>query len=842
MASDPTKPLLRLESQPQTDRPIGQPRVIPRPQPFPQADQTAKFGPKFNRLAQLLDKDASGIELRGDPSGMAPERLLVFEVRGSIATFAAAIRNVPGLELVDEEELSGDAIDSAPVAYLMVPDIRALRDLEGFWQRWQRGELVRGETAWRDVFGMLRDLRPWGPSDRVQLDDIGGLAEEIDGRGADEMVFIEIELIFRGTERVAAEQEQEVTTAIVARGGRVVSRARIESIAYHALLVELSVRYVIEIIERSPEGIAGLDAVMHIRPQSAVTELRVEDFSDSDPTARRPQLGSPILALLDGVPVAAHNLLAEHVVVDDQFQLEQSTPVAERLHGTAMASLIIHGDRNRPEAPLPRQIHVVPVLGSKDLFPPNRLIIDLIYSAVVRMRDGRQATATDVILVNVSLGNRRRPFHGQMSPWARLLDRLAYQYGILFLVSAGNHVQPFPVAAFANRMNFEDAEAEDRSAGVMRALGGVVADRRLLAPAETLNGVTVGASNDDYVSVAHRAGARANIDPFPNLRNANPSSALGPGFALSVKPDILMPGAREHLRVVSSGLKIEVEPGAANRSAGLKVAAPPLQGRENIDGFTNGSSAATALASRTAHRIHDALEGAYGDLFTQMSRQERAVLLKALLVHPAKWPNDAVSLIRNTIGPSEGKYHSRQKDNIRRFLGFGFVDGDDAVACLDDRATFWASGSLDGDKIATISMPIPMSIGGQPRPHSVSATLAWFTPVSPGRKSYRSVRLKVLEPMGSDNLRVKAVSNQPDGNQTNRGTLFMRTWSGTKAPIVNANGTMDFIVQRDPDQGGVIDDRIPFALAITLTMPGIIQIYEEARARVPVQPRQQVLA
>lgn len=840
MASDPTKPLLRLESQPQIDRPIGQPRVIPRPQPFPQADQTAKFGPKFNRLAQILDRDSSGIEMRGDPSGMAPERLLVFEVRGSVAAFAAAIRNVPGLELVDEEELSGDGVDSAPVAYLMVPDMRALRNLEGLWQRWQRGELVRGETAWRDVFGMLRDLRTWGPADRVQLDDIHGLAEEIDGRGADDVVLIEVELVFRANDRIATEQEQEVIAAIAARGGRGVSRVRIESIAYHALLVELSVRFVVEIIERAPVGIAGLDSVMHIRPQSAVTELKVEDFSDSEAFDRRPQLGSPILALLDGVPVAAHNLLAAHIIVDDQFQLEHATPVADRLHGTAMASLILHGDRNRPDASLPRQIHLVPVLGVKDLFPPNRLIIDLIYSAVVRMRDGQQATAPDVILINVSLGNRRRPFHGQMSPWARLLDRLAYQYGILFLVSAGNHVQPFPVAAFASRMTFEDAAAEGRSVGVMRALGSIVADRRLLAPAETLNGVTVGASNDDYVSAIHRAGARANIDPYPNLRTANPSSALGPGFALSVKPDILMPGAREHLRVVSSGSRIEVEPGAANRSAGLKVAAPPLQGRENVDGFTNGSSAATALASRTAHRIHDALEGAYGELFTRLSRLERAVLLKALLVHPAKWPDDAAALIRSIIGPPEGKYHARQKDNIRRFLGFGFVDGDDAVACVDDRATFWATGSLDGDKIATVSMPVPLAIGGQPRQHSVSATLAWFTPVSPGRRSYRSVRLKVLEPVGLDSLRVKAHSNQPDGNQTNRGTVFMRTWSGSKAPIVNANATMDFIVQRDPDQGGAIDESIPFGLAITLTMPGIVQIYQEARARVPIKPRQPV--
>src|SRR6185437_7398032 len=148
-------------------------------------------------------------------------------------------------------------------------------------------------------------------------------------------------------------------------------------------------------------------------------------------------LGNPILGLLDGVPVAAHALLANHLVVDDQFALEPNAPVADRIHGTAMASLIVHGDRNLDEAPLRRRIHVVPVLGANDRFPDDRLIIDVIYGAIMAMRAGATPSAPDVLIVNVSLGNRRRPFHGQLSPWSRLLDRLAYRFGILFVVSAG---------------------------------------------------------------------------------------------------------------------------------------------------------------------------------------------------------------------------------------------------------------------------------------------------------------------------------------------------------------------------------------------------------------------
>src|ERR1700761_6703383 len=162
MASDPDKPLLRIVPKAPQDRQIGRPRPIPRPSAFPKNRQLGNFAPKFDRLAEVLQRDPAGVELRSDPAALAPERLLVFEVRGAISQFAAAIRRVPGLELVDEEELDGD-VDKAPMAYLLLPDVQALRQLESLWRRWQRNALAVGETPWRDVFQLLRYLRPWGP-------------------------------------------------------------------------------------------------------------------------------------------------------------------------------------------------------------------------------------------------------------------------------------------------------------------------------------------------------------------------------------------------------------------------------------------------------------------------------------------------------------------------------------------------------------------------------------------------------------------------------------------------------------------------------------------------------
>lgn len=782
----------------------------------------------------MLSRDPSGLALRADPTALAPERLLVFEVRGAVTNFANAIRKVPGLELVDEEELEGDAEDDRPEAYLLVPDAAALENILSLWKRWSaKQELGTGFAPWRDVFATLRELRVWGPRDRVHDGDQAILAEEIEAMNDDDDLVIEIELVFRASEEQATRAEQAVIEAIGAAGGALISRCRIADIGYHALLARLPVAAVRQITERSEHGISGMDAVMHVRPQSLALSEQAEDATQS-PTEREltPATGEPILAVLDGVPVSQHPLLRDRLTVDDQFGLEPLALVADRVHGTAMASLIAHGDRNLAEQSLRRRLHIVPVLGSGDQFPEGRLVVDLIYQAVTAMRRDADPTAPSVLIVNISLGNARKTFQGRISPWARLLDRLAHRYGILFCVSAGNHPQQFDVPPYLTMTQYEATVQPERATQTLAALSQMIGYRRLLSPSETVNGVTVGAANIDAVSQAERRGAIGRVDPFAPMITANPSSSLGPGFANSVKPDILMPGSREHLMMVASGAALAVRPTGGARPHGLKVAAPPRPGSNNLEHYTCGTSAASALAARTAHRIHDALEDAYGEQFLSLTHHQRAVVLKALLVHTAAWPADSAELIKSVLGPADPKQHIRQKDNIRRFLGFGIVSAEDAIYCAADRATFWTAGTLGSEKRRSITVPLPACMGGQAQPHSIRGTLAWLTPVLPGRQSYRSVKLSLLASDELGGFRVEPSKIQPDTNQAGRGTVYSRRWDGSRAPILTANSSVEFVVQREPDRGGNVDELVPFGLAITVTMPGIVEVYDQARARI----------
>jgi hypothetical protein len=351
----------------------------------------------------------------------------------------------------------------------------------------------------------------------------------------------------------------------------------------------------------------------------------------------------------------------------------------------------------------------------------------------------------------------------------------------------------------------------------------------LLGPAESINALTVGAWNHDEVPPAQRLATANRLDPYPEIRMVNPSSALGPGFARSVKPDVVMAGGREHLLPRASNPVVKAAPASAARQAGLKAAAPP-----NGVGWSGGTSAAAAQASRLAHRVHDVLEGAYGQTFLQLPKKSRAVLLKAFLVHAARWPDDGANLVLETIGPAGKRKHVERKANVCRYFGYGCVDPERAISCAEDRATFWAVGEIARETAVPVRIPIPAAIGGRAQPHALAATLAWLAPVKPGTLRYRGVRLQLLEPADLKDLGVKTDGTQPDRNQAARGTVLHRRWSGRRAPAVDQDEWLELVVQREPDPLELEAEPVPFALVATIDMPEIVGIYQEVRQRLAV--------
>ena len=856
----PEFPLLPLPASERGDPPAGR-RYVPSAPSLPRGRQGERLGPIFERLANVLEEERDGLSLLDDPSSIAPERALVLEVAGSMVNFQALAARVEGLEFLGDEEIEfdpdedffelderkgrkGERRADRPLGgrlYLAMPDVEALRQLLSLWDRWQRGAgLPTGFTPWRDVFASLREIRPWGPADRLSDDTIFRWREEIEGDPG-EMRRIEVELWFRDGAASRTAAFRRVTEVVAEAGGTLVHHAIIEEIGYEAVLLDLPAAEIARLAEREEVHLVISDDIMFLRPQSSTDVPEPGDEAGAEAAIPDEEPGDlpPIVALLDGVPVQNHVLLDGRLEMDDPDGLEAMSVVAERYHGTAMASLILHGDRNVANKVLSRRLYMRPVLyapGNRLREEPRRdeLLIDVIYRAVKRIKEGDEegeATAPDVFLVNLSLGDAGRPFGGPISPWARLLDYLADRYGILFLVSAGNVARPLRVDGFAGWIEFEDADPADREQVLLMALSEQKAFRTLLSPAEALNPITVGAMHDDAIVGARGAGA---VDPYATNELPNVSSALGLGHRKVVKPDIHLPGGREHLRFHASGGGLVVMPESGGRS-GLRAAAPDAAGNRDRTGLTMGTSAATALATRSAHLIFDALmDRDGGSMHAEMEAHFRAVVVKALLVHRAQWGSRAAFLDTN-YGPHGKGKHTERRDNISRLLGYGFPNMDEALSCAPNRATLVGYGTIAAGEASIHRIPLPQSLERVTEPRTLTVTAAWFSPVNRRQQAYRRAKLEVS---ALSKLELAAgvgrSAGQPSSFSVPRGTIFHERYEGDNAVAFVDDGHVVLRVYCR-EQAGALDQNIRYGMAVTIEAGEGIPVHDQVRARLAVR-------
>ena len=316
-----------------------------------------------------------------------------------------------------------------------------------------------------------------------------------------------------------------------------------------------------------------------------------------------------------------------------------------------------------------------------------------------------------------------------MSPWGRLLDYLSERFGILFLVSAGNVTEPLIVEDFAGLIEFENASTTDREQAILRALARKQATRTLLSPAESLNAVTVGAWHEDGTKPVNRT---ATFSPFADRTGPNITSALGLGHRKVVKPDIFMPGGQELVRADPHGTNgivlRHVPPG---RMYGVRCANPDSRGDLTREGNASGTSAATALATRAAHRIFDALSDPHnGNLLDAVDPAFYGVIVKAMLVHRAGWGRIG-NLLDQKWPPQGPGTHVVRRDAIARLLGYGRPAAHEAMECAQNRATMIGYGDIPASAQAALyRIPLPPSLERVREPRGLTVSLAWFSPVN----------------------------------------------------------------------------------------------------------------
>ena len=819
--------------------------------------QVERLAPRFQVLQAAME--ARRMRLQIESHDLVPEEAVVLETVGTIENFVRAVDQIPGMEwlaeiesediLPDEDffELStkGEPRRDKPLGgrlFMVFLNQDALQQMLSLWKAWQEGgKLARGQGPWGAVFRQLRDVRVWGAKDR--LHETGVLDDWRDrvARG-EEVVPCEIELWHRGTPRQRREARNRVASLVDDREGRVISEVALEEIAYHALLVQLPVVFVESLLDREESDIALVqcEQIQFFRAGGQMAVTLGDDGQEEDRAEfpDQPVVGTPVVALFDGLPLQAHRRLVDRLIIDDPDGVEEDYPATRRRHGTAMASLIVHGDLAAGERPLPRPLYVRPILqpdphdwhNNDEVVAESTLVVDLLRRALRRMFEGEEgepAAAPTVAVINLSIGIRDRPFDQALSPLARLLDWLAWRYKVLFVVSAGNHPQRIELAAQPG--DLRSMSAGQMQGAVIRSVTSDGRNRRLLSPAESVNALTVGAVHEDASAGAAPPRWR---DPYQATGLPSPISAQGMGYRRAIKPDLLTSGGRVVVQgplQASHGGQAGIDIYRGTLAPGQLVAAPgAAAGGQTGTRHTRGTSNAAALVSRAAGLFYEVLEELRKDRGGEMiDNVPRAVWLKALLAHGADWRGAA-----NTIGAIfDGQASSRQiKAYVTRLLGYGAVEFDRVRECTATRVTAISAGALDENTSHIHRFPLPPSLNGWRGHRRLAITLAWISPVNPWHRSWRRAQLWFSPP--KKELSVGRM--QADWQTVQRGTLQHEILEGEGAGEFVQGANLEIQVSCRPD-AGVLEERIPYALVTTIEVASdlwVSNIYDEVRAAV----------
>jgi hypothetical protein len=816
--------------------------------------QRSRLTARVRELDTVFAQRRAALQL--DAAGAIAEEVVVLETAGTIEDFIKAVRRTPGMEwLVESDEFEVDADDDfgrdedhpdeelQARIYLVVANQEAIRQLRRLWLLYTRiakGEEVKfpyGQTKWRDLFAHLRDVRLWDSRDRLQDT---GLVESWNEQLAagTENVRVEIELWYRESEQRRRAAEDRVAGVVGGEAGTILARVEIPEIAYHALLAEIPIAAATPILAQEQTRLISDGEVMFMRPvgQFATGPVEIDGaeamtYGEMEPAST----AAPLVGLLDGLPLSNHFLLRDRLVIDDPDGLTAAYAAGEQHHGTAMASLLIHGDLNSGAAALPRQVYVRPILAPNpntidrcETIPEDRLPVDVIHRTVRRIVEGdadQDPAAPTVKIVNYSIGNPWRRFHATVGPLARLIDWLSWKYGILFVVSAGNCTETLDTGIIDGGGTPVSVDDNLRSA-VLRAIWREARNRRVIEPAEAVNAIAVGATYADISPEAEHVG----LVIFDGVGFPSPISPLGYGFRRSIKPDILMEGGRNAYRraTATGGGTLRLDPVTGVRPPGQRVAAPgPTPGDIAFTKHASGTSNAAALASRTASLIYDALCDPTS-ITTIVPSTHLVPATKCLLAHSASWP-DSQDFIFNSLAPILGNGASRRQV-LSRFFGYGCADEERALSSTDERATIIGWGTLSADGSDVFEVPLPPSLSGKAIARRLTYTLAWLTPVNPSHRHYRRASLWV-EPLSGEPDYLGVSRRQADHRRARRGTVQHEVLDGDQATAYADGRVLALRVSCRADCD-VLEDRIPYALAVSIEVAEPIAIYEEIRTRI----------
>jgi hypothetical protein len=375
-------------------------------------------------------------------------------------------------------------------------------------------------------------------------------------------------------------------------------------------------------------------------------------------------------------------------------------------HGTAVAGIALYGDIEEclaanqwlPELILCSGKVMTRGAGADDAVFDEKTIERSIEKAVEYF-----AGELGCRIFNLSLGNENVPYDGRhVRGIAYTLDRLAREYDILFVVSAGN---------FRGTDNVPRADWRAEYPGYLLAPETVIID-----PAPALNVLTVGALANHTANLDEQRHGDREINALSPAAEDQPApfTRHGPSIKGAMKPDLMAHGGNLATPLRRQGQQWHRD----NRRLGVLVPNHEFVGATLLKDIS-GTSFSAPYVTHLAGRLLNAYPSA------------SANLLRALLVNHADVPPACLAALPEPM-----------QEHVRALVGYGKVNPDTLFRSTDDKVMLMAEEAIENDSHQFYELPLPKEfLRSQRATRRITVTLAYCPPVRTTRMEYVATKI-----------------------------------------------------------------------------------------------------
>ena len=654
---------------------------------------------------------------------------------------------------------------------------------------------------YNSLIASIEEFGPLRPEDKIGSGLKGDGFEGIEAFALVRDFRLDVELWEFGTQAERLTQADRIGVAIAERSGEITDRyvgisfTALRVVGTGAVFRWLLEHPLVRVLDFPPE--VDLDVAPMI-------ETTVRDLGAIDP----PEDDAPLVAILDSGVNNAHPLL-EPVVVD-RVAVPASLGLSDLFgHGSRVSGIAAYGDLRAglERGSFQSSVRILSgkIVNDQGNLDDSRLVASQV-DEVVRELHGRGCR-----IFNLSLGDRQSRYNGgKVGQWTAVLDELARELDVLFVVAAGNYEhQP------------ANGHAEEHLTGYPGYL--LTEKSRIFEPATAANALTVGA-------VAHVAAVRddgpgfVGMRPIADVGEPAPFTCCGPGVNNAQKPDLCDDGGNQ---LYDGALQRLI------RSPESEIVTTHHRYLERLFTTAFGTSYAAPLVTHKAALVLQAFPGA------------SANLLRALLANSARIPDASVQRLQGM--PDEA---------IKSVCGYGLANAEIASTSDTNRVVLYAEDEIGMDRFFVYEVPIPADFSQVQGERSIRVTLAFDPPTRHSRAAYlgvemsfRLVRGKTLEEVREHYRRRNREQEGPypelevrydcklDFGSTarERGTLQRAALIMRRNPAADYGETYYLVVRCERQWFADEFATQRFAVVVELSHSQDIRLYERVRERVRVR-------